>query len=124
MRFLADLAAADRNFPWRASLHECHGVSRTVNFTCKHSRQQRSFLQIAKANKGGSPPALPSFRLCSIGGDMQHKIAIWGLRMLVLGALLAALGWLLTGASAGGPPYSPQANAASEKSDSGVRQPG
>src|SRR6267142_2672600 len=78
----------------------------------------------SKSKQGGSPSALPSFRLCSIGGDMQHKIAVWGLRMLVLGALLAALGWLLTGASAGGPPYSPQANGVSEKSDSGVRQPG
>src|SRR5687767_4495160 len=32
---------------------------------------------------------------------MQHKIAVWGLRITILATLMAALGWLLVGASAG-----------------------
>jgi Ca-activated chloride channel family protein len=42
---------------------------------------------------------------------MKHRIAVWGLRTLILGTLLAALGWLLVGASVDAHSAPPQQSA-------------
>lgn len=39
---------------------------------------------------------------------MQHKIGVWGLRVTILATLLAALGWLMVGATAGPSAAGPQ----------------